>query len=365
MLVYHPVDCETARQLGAFLETTAPVRVPVDEGRMAEGETLADAVERALQADAVVALLSPESVAHKGSGPQWEKMDLERPVASLLLRQCVAPGVLRRHRWIDAGPDVRQGFRGLRNWVLNPGAGNSPATSGEIEELRLRISDQPGQARVPAGSNVVRRFATSCAADFEHVIFLEECEGRYPENVISEVSIGTGLRTSGSPERCARQLRRGLRSARVLLALDGIDDFYWLRPLLGDRCSLLTSEPSGRAESDAGPVIRTMRRWVSQPDHAVRSLPHANLAFDSSIRAGDWAAAAEVGRLCFLLLKNQDRLAEAFFWLERLSAQALRQGDRGVFVEAESDKAWILDAWGESTAARLEATPPGEQLSLF
>ena len=361
IVVHHPTDRSSALAMGGFLHAGAPIHVPLDEGAIQDGETLLEAVERAASATAVVVLLSPNAVRNQGTGPDWEKFEIDVPLASVLLAPCVAPGVLRKHRWLDATRDRLQAFRSVKRWLFDPQRPHArPSPSDQLEALRARIADTVGELRLEPGSPLVRDFANAFGSEFAESVYLD-CRWRSPENLLAELALTLGLRLEGPPDEHLREVRARLRDSRCLLALDNLDDMQLATDLSGQRCSILASEPSPAAPPDPLRVVAELRAWVRDPDAAIQLLPMAHAVFEYA----DWPISAEIGRLCFLLLRRQMRFAEAYCWVERLSEEAFRQSDRPVLVEAERERAWILEQWGGQADSPQELYDGPVQLSLF
>jgi 3',5'-cyclic AMP phosphodiesterase CpdA len=157
------------------------------EGQLAPGGDLLEKVEQALQADAVLVLLSPDSTPARWVRERWESVLVRQPheygtrVALALLADCRFPPLLRHQTFFDLASDRLAAFRRIKQWLLQvrplpnpisfapPPPDPRPGREAELEELRRLLSDQPGVVSLTAtdqsalAAEFARRFADDCA----------------------------------------------------------------------------------------------------------------------------------------------------------------------------------------------------------
>lgn len=96
-------DADFAHELAGFLELNCAVAVFDKEGLIGPKDDIIDAAERALSADYLLILLSPDSVPDAWVRARWERILVDEArkfgtqVAYVLLRACKFPEVLRRN----------------------------------------------------------------------------------------------------------------------------------------------------------------------------------------------------------------------------------------------------------------------------
>lgn len=376
-IVVHAVeDQDAAAELETFLRQGLRMAVSLADGRVSS--TLVAAFEQAIAADTVIVLLSPQAVARRGSGPEWESTAAEAVSlgvrsASLLLGECLPPGVLRRGPWFDGTKNRLAAFRALKRWLLDPvraEPGNTlPATAlsvdeQDLEQLRRRVADRPGSVSLPDGSPLLGELVRTCWEEFEAAIWID-CALRTPENFVAELGDQLGLALPGPMESNLEALSRALQRRRLLLAFE---NFRWeklLRTLETGYCSLVTSAaPLTGAEVNTRAVLDALRAWKSDPAVARAALGQANAAFDQVVKA-DWETAREVGRLAASVARRQGRNEEAHCWLQMLEREAMKRHDRELALESARERAWIAEEWGQTAEFPRIAIPEGHQLSLF
>jgi len=130
---YAAQDRDLARELSEFLERGAGARVFLEDGEIRSRETILSKAADGLQAAVVLLLLSPDSAPARWVRREWEPALFEQPkeygakVATLLLRACDFPALLRR----DAFFDATQGQLPVsRAEALADGARSRPARDG-------------------------------------------------------------------------------------------------------------------------------------------------------------------------------------------------------------------------------------------
>jgi hypothetical protein len=114
VLCYAARDADFAREPASFLQVNCATTV-FDEVLIEPGRDLIDAAERALSADYLLLLLSPDSWPSTWLRARWEPIlvdearKFETQIAYVCLRSCKVPDVLRR-RHFSIYPNI--GLRG-------------------------------------------------------------------------------------------------------------------------------------------------------------------------------------------------------------------------------------------------------------
>jgi hypothetical protein len=345
-------DREVVDELGVFLGRSCDLEWCVEEGRLGPDGDLIDKIEEALQADAVLVLLSPDSTPARWVRERWEPVLVERPkeygtrVALGLVAECRYPPLLRNQTFFDLTQDRLGAFRRIKQWVLqmrplpNPISFAPPAPhpaldrEAELEELRRALSDEPGVVRLACDGQtaLAAEFARRFDGDFQGVFWVY-CGDRSPARVAGELAAQLGLRLEGEATANQEALRRFCAERRCLIVLEGARSDAAAPLIPGGRASvLLTTERTAPSESE----------W----DVALRSL----------LDARDWAGTCGLVRQVVRQARYQGRLAEADEFLQLWGAAAEEREDRRILEECAWERIWILESWGRvEEAARLEA----------
>ncbi len=145
-----------------------------------------------------------------------------------------------------------------------------------------------------------------------------------------------------------------------LIALNKTGRFRLRKPSLPEEPLVL---PHARA------VWNRFRCWASDEAGCLEDLPDLELAIDRCLARAfiqeTWTLACELSRAAYLLTKKQNRLVEAFHWMDQLSQVAMRKGDRAMLEECTRETRWILEAWNRPLYLAASAEKQDEQLSLF
>src|SRR5579871_6542429 len=118
-------DREPVRELAAFLERGCGVEVLLEEGEMPPGADLIAKVEEGLSADAVLVLLSPDSVPQRWPLERWKPVFLDQAaemgtaLANVLCRDARFPDLLRRQHFFDLRRNRLAAFRGVKRWLMS------------------------------------------------------------------------------------------------------------------------------------------------------------------------------------------------------------------------------------------------------
>ena len=365
VICHAPEDRPFVRELGAFLERGASIRMNPPEGELRPGETMIEAVERGVSADLVIALLSPDSVPREWPLKKWteafinEPKRLGVPVACVTIAECKFPELLRRHDFFECGEDSLDTFRAIKRWLIAAPGPLPPAATG-LDDLRRDLADKPGSARVAAG--LTRVFVSRFAPDFERVA-TADCGTRSWLNLVSEIGGRVGASLSGPFEQTVEAVKAALETARVLLALEGLQHLDLVTDLLGSRCSLLYSAAAAPKHADPDSVLGRLKTWRANLPEGLVALGEAETAFE----AAAWPVAAEIGRLAFVIANDQGRLAEADYWADKLLLTAWKHKDYPMVLECQRQRRWIHEGWGTTPSKMDDAVSGGEgsQLDLF
>src|SRR5271170_1605440 len=161
-------DKPFVRMLADALETGSEIKVWFDEREINYGDNSVLKMEEGLDADAVLLILSPDSVESKWVKEEWtdafwDQTNTERiKLAPVLHRHCRIPHFLRNKKRFDLRTNQTEGFREIRTWllVLRPAPppivhlpqrpplfiGREP----EIETLRTRLKEPGSLAWISA-----------------------------------------------------------------------------------------------------------------------------------------------------------------------------------------------------------------------
>ena len=124
ILCYAAADADFARELAGFIELNCAATRFDKEALIQPGCDLIDAAERALSADCLLILLSPDSWSGTWLRARWEPIlvdearKFETQIAYVLLRPCKFPDVFRRNAFFDLSEDRLAGQRILKRWLL-------------------------------------------------------------------------------------------------------------------------------------------------------------------------------------------------------------------------------------------------------
>jgi hypothetical protein len=327
VLCYAPQDEPFARDLGRFLEINLPIAVSYTEGVIRPELDLIEATERSLSADISLVLLSPDSVPKTWRRETWEPVFFGKPsefgtlLGFVLVRPCRFPDLLRRRYFFDASEDPLTAMRDLKRWLVRPQPSMvraDPEPSAELDELRLRVADQPGEVEDVA-SDLAYKFAREYGTDFE-AVYLLDCHGRSRAGIVGEIGSAMGLRLPGTLDKNVRDLREHCRDHRVLFVLAGVSPEVRDVTAFGGRASVILTD-------------RDVSRETNPP---------------VSLHSG-WASIAE--------LKSAERFAEIVELLEIMAQTARDSGDFPALSRIEREQFWMQDyAEGNVSAPPHSAT---------
>jgi hypothetical protein len=327
VLCYAPQDEPFARKLGRYLEVNLPIGISYTEGVVSPDLDLIEATEQALSADIALVLLSPDSVPKTWRREIWEPVFFAKPLefgallGFVLVRPCRFPDLVRRRYFFDASEDPLAAMRDLKRWLVRPQPlipRSVGEPSAELNELRLRIADQPGIIE-GVEHQLAYKFASECGADFE-VVYSLDCHSRSRAGIVGEIGVAMGLRLPGTLDKNVHDLREHCRDHRVLFVLGGVSPETRDVTAFGGRASVIL-------------IDREVSRETKTP---------------VSLRSG-WASIAE--------LKSAERFAEVVESLEIMAQTARESGDLPALSRIEREQFWMQDyAEGNISAPPHSAT---------
>lgn len=107
ILCHAAADAGSAHEISRVLELNCALAIIEEEGLIKPGCDLLDTAERALSADYLLLLLSPDSAPERWLRPKWEPIlvdgarEFGTQIAYILLRPCKFPDVFRRNAFFD------------------------------------------------------------------------------------------------------------------------------------------------------------------------------------------------------------------------------------------------------------------------
>jgi hypothetical protein len=229
-------------------------------------------------------------------------------------------------------------MRDLKRWLVRPQPlipRTTAELSAELNELRLRIADQPGIIE-GVDPDLAHKFASECGSDFEAVYSLD-CRKRSPAGIVGDLGSAMGLRLPGTLEKNIRDLHEHCRDRRVLLLLAGMGPDAREVAAFGGRTSTILTDRAA-FPSDPHPIGGSVLQF-----HELRENNPA-----TALRSG-WAIVAE--------LKSTERFAEVVELLELMAQTARDSGDFPGLSRIEREQFWMQDyAEGKISAPPHSAT---------
>jgi len=254
-------DKPFVRDLARELEIGGEIKVWFDEHEIDYGENAVLKMEEGLDADAVLLILSPDSVdsnwvKEEWTDAFWDQTNSERiKLAPVLHRDCRIPHFLRNKKPFDLRTNQPEGFRKIRAWLLGQRPAPSPVMhlpqrpplfigrEQEIETLRTRLKEQGSVAYVSglAGrgkTTLALEYAHRHQRDFESVHWLP-CQQRTLIQITGELTWQLGLKLDGDLDAIVRELNGHCARKRCLLIFDNVEDDTPARLLPSGRTSVL------------------------------------------------------------------------------------------------------------------------------
>jgi hypothetical protein len=246
-LAHSKQDQPAACELAEFLQRGADVEVYLKEGEIGPGETLLSKAQEGLMADAMLVMLSPDSVPERWVREEWTSAFWDQPQAAgvlsatVLCRACRFPDLLSRKNFFDLTEDRLDAFRRIKQWLSRLGRAieepafvpaRTPEFAGqeaELEALRRALGDAPGcvlltgDCAAAGKTTLALEFARRCQGEFELLCWLG-CGRRSLAALAGDLSAQLGLRLPGHLEENLEALRRFCAPRRLLIVLDDVQD---------------------------------------------------------------------------------------------------------------------------------------------
>jgi hypothetical protein len=391
-ILHSPADKPAATAIAARLERWGDV-----QALMEECETIPESWEGGLTSDAIVLLLSPDSVPGRPRLELWQPIlehlegNASPPLGSVLVRDCSFPGRLNRKRFFRSDQ-----LRELERWImgLHPPSERPqftppplPGFQGrrrELDDLWNALADGSGTLALtnPApGSGktwLAQQFVLEAGEHFRDVLWIQ-CRERSRTLIVGEVAWRLGVPATGSFDEVIDRVEEELRVRRVLLVFD---DVTGQAPVLafpeGRASVLMTARSHEPGWPDQVRVMPVTSGGYGAPacapeDDALHrqraeslrtATPRADLiagieaACEWAFRS-DWDLAKGLARRLCVFLKAENRWMEAAHVYGRLRDAARERGDSEVEEDSTEELSWIQD--GERIQPR-EIT--GEQLEF-
>lgn len=371
-------DIEVARDIHRYLDANCPSIRLHETVVIPSPDEVLETVDFALSCDICLLLLSPGSIPRAWPRQQWEPVLVQQPrelgssLGFVLVRPCGFPQVLQKSKFFDLSVDVKSGRRKLRRWlveqtplkldradVLPPRPGVTDPMDAELED---GVLDQPGICRdIPRETALSFAFAHS--RDFEGVFWLD-CRERERTGVIGDTAHALGLKLLGPVSENAAALREFCERPRCLFVFDGLAAEDREVVAFGGQASVIFTKleeaPAPRLTLTG--TIELFARWRSDSEECLRHLRDAQ----RYLRASPVESAKLLGTYTFNLLRDKERLAEAYDVVEMLSKLAWEEGSDTDLRRWEWEKSWIRESWGKEPSARLRlvTTPEPQQMGL-
>ncbi len=325
-------------------------------------------------------LLSP--ALNLGKREEWEPVlfgeaeELGRQVAYVLLRPCKFPELFRKKAFFDLSAQRLGGMRALRRWILRrdpffqraTNVGELPAPTGGPKALFEldHLLDEPG-AQYGVDRELALRFARAHVNDFEGV-FRVDCAYRSRAGILGDTAHALGMSLSGPVEENAQRLRALCSDHRLLLIVEHIEPVDAAFMAAGEKTSFLfVTEQNPPAPASLKTTANLFANWQTRCDECFAWLGQAQWHVRNlKTYDGESAkAAVSLGSAAALFLRNRDRLAEAYEFLEMTRDGLCARGDTLGAAGLDWEMSWIREEWGGPVAPRSRMLPaPPVQLSL-
>jgi tetratricopeptide (TPR) repeat protein len=240
-------DKPFARDLANALEAGGYITVWFDEHEINYGDNSVLKMEEGLDADAVLLILSPDSVEsnwvkEEWTDAFWDQTNTARiKLAPVLHRDCRIPHFLRNKKPFDLRTNQTEGFRAIRTWLLGLRPAPPPVVhlpqrpplfigrEPEIETFRTRLKDPGSIAFISAiaGSGkttLALEYAHRHQRDYESVHWLPCQKERSLAQIAGELAWQLGLKLEGDLETIVRELNGHCARKRCLLVFDNVED---------------------------------------------------------------------------------------------------------------------------------------------
>lgn len=244
-LCYAPPLRAIAQCLSRRLETGAECRVSLEELNPSIGANVVEAWEAGIGSDAILLLLSRESVPERSNRSQWAPLlahvesDEQPPVACVLVEDCPYPPLLKRRRFFQWTEEPLELLRSLERWVvgLHPRDAVTPYSvaglpgfqgrEAELGTLWDALVDQSGTALIGGASAatgktwLAQQFARQATPHFRDVLWIP-CGDRPLSMISGELAWQLGIAAEGTPRSLLAAVAETVQSHRLLVVLDDV-----------------------------------------------------------------------------------------------------------------------------------------------
>jgi hypothetical protein len=383
ILCYAAADADFARELAGFIELNCAATRFDKEALIQPGCDLIDAAERALSADCLLILLSPDSWSGTWLRARWEPIlvdearKFETQIAYVLLRPCKFPDVFRRNAFFDLSEDRLAGQRILKRWLLrqNPFFQSAPefpepcASTGitpeALDRLECGLADQPG-VQAGVSRELALTFAHTHGNDFELAVWLN-CANRSRAAILGDTAQALGLRLRGTLEQNASALQEFCASRRLLLIFEHVAPADRELVTYGGRASVVfIAEGANSARRSLEETAAIFSSWRNNFGSCLSALGDVQSHLrDLPAHIGEsYQIAISLGSTAFSCLRHAGRLAEACELLEWMADAMRARGDLLAAAQFDWEKSWILEEWGSPVTLRTRTTPLSQPVQL-
>jgi tetratricopeptide (TPR) repeat protein len=260
-LSHSSIDKPFVRELADFLEEGGEIKTWLDEREIDYGENIVARIGEGLDSDAVLLILSPDSVESNWVKEEWTDAHWEQTnnqqtkLAGVLYRDCKIPRLLGNKKYFDLRKNHPDGFRQIKSWLLGLRPYAQPVVhlpprpplfvgrEPELKELRRRLREPGSIVYVPGlpgrgKTTLALQFAHLYQHDFEAVHWLP-CQSHDLPYLVGELARQMGMKLEGDPETSLRDLVDAFARKRTLLLLDNVEDEAPGRLIPGGQSSVL------------------------------------------------------------------------------------------------------------------------------
>ena len=383
VLCYAAEDADLAHELAGFIKLNCPAAVFEQEGLIGPNDDLLDTAERALSADYLLVLLSPDSVPDAWVRERWERILVDgarnfgTQVACVLLRACKFPGVLRRKVFFDLSDHRLAGQRALKRWLLRQDpffetavqlperSASAELQSEALDDLECRLADQPG-VQADVAKELALAFAHISADDFECVFWLN-CANRSRAGILGDTAQLLHLKLRGTLEQNAQVLQEFCATRRLLFVFEHVAPSDQELVAFGGKTSVIfVAENSSQAHGSLEETGALFSHWKSNLDLSLNALGNAQYHMGKlpEYSGERWHMAISLGLAASSCLKHAGRLAEADELLELMIRALQARGDLFTAAQLEWERSWILEEWGVSVPPRAGSMPSSQPIQL-
>jgi tetratricopeptide (TPR) repeat protein len=234
-------DKPFVRELADALRRDGEIQVWLDEREIAPGDNFVSRIKDGLDADFVLLVLSPDSVASNWVEQEWTDALAADKLLPVLYRDCKLPALVRTRKYFDLRTNHPDGFRAIRAYLLTqkpvvPERVNylpvrPPLFVGREEELKQLCErlGEPGAVVHVQGlagkgkTTLALEFAHRYQRDFDAVYWLP-CQSSSLASIAAELTRLLGLKLEGDLPRVVSELKQYCAGKRCLLILDNVQD---------------------------------------------------------------------------------------------------------------------------------------------